>query len=313
MSKTGNGNGFKLGGSSISGKHVIENSIAFNNLAKGIDCNSCPDIIVKDCVSYNNGAKNYAFYTNNVSNTAFKANGAVSFRTEGLDIPDELKGKGTQVDGDYKNESTYYYFEGMEYSSNTAGVKITADMFVSLEFKGWTRNADGTLNLGGFLELNSKAPANVQDAKLGGTPSYTITLDENEACSFSAAWYKLDMNGHWHCCSCGNKSLLEEHDFMWITDKPIVGNAPGQKHQECTVCGYKKAAITTYPETTPDPKPDDGEVEGDNKDEGDTTEPEQLNFFEMIWQWILDFLRSIFPGLFPAEGEQAAVHKNFIS
>ena len=314
MDKTGNGNGFKLGGSSLSGKHVIENSIAFNNLAKGIDCNSCPDIIVKNCVSFNNGSKNYAFYTNNVSNTAFKATNVISFRTEGFDVPDELKGKGTQLDGDYKNTSTYYYFEGSEFSANTAGVKITADMFVSLEFNGWTRNADGTINLGGFLQVNANAPENVQSAKLGGTPSYTITLDENEECSFSKAWYKLDKTGHWHSCSCGNKSHLEEHDFMWITDKPVEGDTPGQKHQECTVCGYKKAAITVYPESEvkPEPKPEQPDND-DNNNDGDTTEPEQLNFFEMIWQWILDLLRSIFPGLFPAEGEQAAVHKSFIS
>ena len=43
----GNGNGFKMGGSSITGYHTLINSVAFGNKAKGIDSNSCPDIQVK--------------------------------------------------------------------------------------------------------------------------------------------------------------------------------------------------------------------------------------------------------------------------
>ena len=42
----GNGNGFKMGGSSITGGHKLINSVAFCNKAKGIDSNSCPDIQV---------------------------------------------------------------------------------------------------------------------------------------------------------------------------------------------------------------------------------------------------------------------------
>ena len=302
-SKTGNGNGFKMGGESISGKHYIENSIAFNNLQKGIDCNSCPDIIVKDCISFNNGNHNYAFYTNNTSNTAFKASGAISFRTENLDIPDNLKGKGNQVDGDYKNDSTYYYFEGTTESANLSGVKITADMFVSLEYKGWSRNADGTINLGDFLKLTSKVPDNAKNAKLGGTPSYEIVLEEDEQCSFGGAWYKLDKDAHWHTCYCGNKGHVEAHEFMWIVDKPVNGLLPGERHEECITCGYKRASLPIYPEQTPD--------EPNTPVTPDTPEePQQLNFFEMIWQWILDLLRSIFPGLFPAEPEEAFIPKH---
>ncbi len=298
-SKTGNGKDYKMSGESISGKHVIENSIAFNNLMKGIDCNSCPDIIVKDCVSFNNGSHNYAFYTNNVSNTAFKSTGAVSFRTQGFDIPDNLKGRGNQVDDDYKNATTYYYFEDAgPYSANTQGEIITADMFVSLEFKGWSRNANGTINLGGFLELNDKAPAGAKNARLGGQASYTITLEADEECSFGGAWYKYDKDAHYHVCYCGNKTAVADHEFMWIIDQPIVGQKPGIKHEECSICGYKKAALNFYPEqggTQQPPEPIEPEQPDNNEGE------QELNFFEMIWQWILDLLRSIFPGLFPAE------------
>ena len=301
-SKTGNGNGFKMGGESLSGKHVIENSIAFNNLMKGIDCNSCPDIIVKDCIGFNNGSHNFAFYTNNAANTAFVSNGAISFRTEKFDLFDNLKGKGSQVDENYKNDSTYYYFEGSTKSMNTLGVEITADMFVSLEYTGWERNENGTINLKGFLEINDKVPANAAGCKLGGQASYEITLVEDEDCSFKPNWYNIDKYAHWHYCDCGNKTDVEEHSFIWIIDKPVEGNSTGSKHEECLTCGYKKPAITIYPESSGNtPDVDEPDVDNPDVDGPAVDQEEPMNFFEMIWQWILDFLRSIFPGLFPAE------------
>ena len=60
----GNGNGFKMGGSSLPGSHVIINSVAFDNKAKGIDSNSCPDNVVVGCTSFNNENSNVALYTN---------------------------------------------------------------------------------------------------------------------------------------------------------------------------------------------------------------------------------------------------------
>nr|MCR4676822.1 hypothetical protein [Sphaerochaetaceae bacterium] len=54
--EAGNGNGFKMGGSSLAGGHVIMNSIAYENKTKGFDSNSCPDIKAYNCTSYNNGS-----------------------------------------------------------------------------------------------------------------------------------------------------------------------------------------------------------------------------------------------------------------
>ncbi|MDD6578495.1 MAG: right-handed parallel beta-helix repeat-containing protein, partial [Lachnospiraceae bacterium] len=69
----GNGNGFKMGGSSLSGHHRLVNSVAFNNKAKGIDSNSCPDIEIENSISYNNGGSNVALYTTDAKNTDFSA------------------------------------------------------------------------------------------------------------------------------------------------------------------------------------------------------------------------------------------------
>ncbi len=286
-SKTGNGNGFKLGGESISGKHVLENSIAFNNLAKGIDCNSCPDIRVYNCISFNNGNYNVAFYTNNATNTDFIANGVISFRTEHTEIGENLKPKGNQVVENYMNATTFYWNADNNFCINNAGDKITADMFVSLEFKGWTRNEDGTINLGGFLEIKDNVPEEAKNCKLGGLASHEIVLQEDEQCSFGRAWYTLDKDAHWHYCECGNKSQVAAHTFMWIIDTPQQGNQNGKKHQECTECGYKKPAITIYPPTPSTPV-----------EPSEPTPAPQPNFFESIWMAILNFLKSIFPFFF---------------
>lgn len=296
-SKTGNGNGFKLGGESIPGKHVLENSIAFNNLAKGIDSNSCPDVIVRNCISFNNGNHNVALYTNNATNTEFVVDGVISFRTKGLDVEENLRPKGSQVVENYMNASSFYWNADGGFCMNTAGEKITADMFVSLEFTGWSRNADGTINLNGFLEIKDTAPARAQACKLGGTASQEITLLEDEDCSFGRSWIRTDKDAHWHECECGNKSQVAAHDFIWIIDKPVVGNKEGQKHEECTVCGYKRAAITIYPENPPVTDPPAGN-EGEEQPEEDqpTTpnEPQELGFFQRIWQAILNFFRKLF-------------------
>ncbi len=256
---TGNGNGFKMGGESLSGKHVLENSYAFWNLAKGIDSNSCPDIIVKNCVSYNNGSYNVAFYTNNAANTDFAANGIVSFRDSTSPYSytgaDNLKGKGSQNQDKYMGK-TNYYWQG-ENCVNSKGKSITADMFVSLTFSGSiARNADGTINMEGFLVLNDKAPSDT-GATMGGQASENIELPENHGDhTYVDAWANLDPYYHWHECECGAKSEMTEHAFTWIVDKEATPTATGLKHEECTECGYKKAAVTTYYEEQTPPATD---------------------------------------------------------
>lgn len=246
----GNGNGFKMGGESLSGKHVLENSYAFFNKAKGIDSNSCPDIIVKNCVSYNNGSYNVAFYTNNAVNTDFSATGIISFKDStisfesSLTLADNLKGKGTQDSSKYLGKTNYYWYGSN--STNSTGKAVTASMFVSLEFKGVARKADGTIDMQGFLELNSSAPSGT-GATEGGTASSDVTLKPEDAVhNYSQTWTNTDAEYHWKECDCGDKAEMGAHDLIWVVDKEATPTETGLKHRECSVCGYKKAAITTY-------------------------------------------------------------------
>ena len=282
----GNGNGFKMGGDSIPGQHHLINSIAFNNRAKGIDSNSCPDITVTNCISYNNGSHNVALYTNSANTTDFAATGIISIKDNKLSgdalVKESFKPLGNQDVDKYENASNYYW--NGEACVNKNGVELTTDIFVSTEFTGITRNADGSINMNGFLELNSKAPEGAGTTG-ASTPSCTIELLPDEQCTFAEEWTTTDLYVHWHECECGNKSDIEIHDLMYITDSEPTEDAPGYKHNECTICGHKRATI----EIPPLGGNDAGNGNASNNEVGGI-----LGFFLMIWNAIVNFFKSIF-------------------
>ena len=205
----GNGNGFKMGGSSISGQHILRNSVSFGNKAKGIDSNSCPDIQVYASTSYNNESYNVALYTNDAKNTAFIAQGILSFKdstnaAEEL-IAEQFKPKGTQETSAYENAANYYW-RG-ENATNSEGIAAAADWFRNLDMNsaihgGIHRNANGTINMNGFLELTDEAPEGV-GARMTGTASGMITVntdvdrednDDNNSGTSSTAASTVDWN-----------------------------------------------------------------------------------------------------------------------
>lgn len=178
----GNGNGFKMGGSSISGHHILRNSVSFGNKAKGIDSNSCPDIEAYSSTSYNNESFNVAFYTNDAKNTAFMAKGILSFKDSsnaaGQTVTEQFKPKGTQETSAYENAMNYYW-RG-ENSTNSEGIAATAEWFQNMDMNsaihgGIRRNTDGTINMNGFLAVTSAVPEGV-GARMTGTPSAVFTV-----------------------------------------------------------------------------------------------------------------------------------------
>lgn len=69
------------------------------------------------------------------------------------------------------------------------------------------------------------------------------------------AW-KSDADNHWHECPCGDRKDTAAHTFKWVIDKEATATTRGSKHEECTVCGYKKAAVE-IPATGSAAKPSD--------------------------------------------------------
>ena len=108
---------------------------------------------MENCVSYNNLRYNVAFYTNAAQDTAYQAKGVISFKDAtiegGMTEEDELKPR-NQDESAFRNDSCYYW-DGTQ-SVNASGDTITAEDFVSLEFKGIERNADGSIDMMGFLQ-----------------------------------------------------------------------------------------------------------------------------------------------------------------
>ena len=85
--------------------------------------------------------------------------------------------------------------------------------------------------------------------------------------SYGSEW-KYDADNHWHECSCGDKADKAAHDFKWIVDKEATATQNGSKHEECKVCGCKKAAVeipaTGTPTDSGKPTDPDSSQTGDN-------------------------------------------------
>lgn len=151
--EAGNGNGFKMGGTGISGHHVMRNSISYENKAKGIDSNSCPDIEIYDNVSFNNEGANIALYTSNKADTSFVAQGNISFRV-GMDpVEEELSLKGQDESLIY-TEHNYFYDKERDAYVNSLGEEVTEEFFESLDTSVMpSRDENGNLDLHGLLKL----------------------------------------------------------------------------------------------------------------------------------------------------------------
>ena len=80
--------------------------------------------------------------------------------------------------------------------------------------------------------------------------------------------YESDETNHWNTCSgCGEKQNVSAHEFEWKIDKEATATEKGSKHEECKVCGYKKAAVeipATGKPTDPTPENPDSPPTGDN-------------------------------------------------
>lgn len=61
--------------------------------------------------------------------------------------------------------------------------------------------------------------------------------------SYGTEW-KYDETNHWHECECGEKADLAAHSFVWKIDKEATKTETGLKHEECSVCGFKRSENT---------------------------------------------------------------------
>ena len=71
--------------------------------------------------------------------------------------------------------------------------------------------------------------------------------------TYGGPWY-ADAKSHWHQCTdsacpdpSGSTKDLTSHTFVWKVDKAATETQTGLKHEECTVCSYKRSENTVIP------------------------------------------------------------------
>lgn len=159
--EAGNGNGFKMGGTNLPGNHKLLNSISYDNAAKGIDSNSCPDVKVYNSTSYNNEGYNVALYTGDKSAvTDYAADGIISFR-KGTDGKEQLALQSQSSTAVYGLDNFYWDAETQtSHNKSTNTVTVKESWFQSLDTSvAPTRNADGSIDMHGLLLLSAEGLA----------------------------------------------------------------------------------------------------------------------------------------------------------
>ena len=126
--KAGDGNGFKLGGDSMPGGHIVENCLSYENRNDGFTSNSCPDVALIDCTAVDNGKYNLWLYTKNQENTTYLIQGFRSLRSETKSgKSDILEGRGTQKEEGLYSEKNYYWDAEQQAAVNSKGEKISLE------------------------------------------------------------------------------------------------------------------------------------------------------------------------------------------
>ena len=178
-------------------------------------------------VSFKDGDK--PVFTGSVSENA-----AYAFRCEwwSLDSNTGILSTEPEWGGDiYTNKITAFeagktYHYGVYVTAYTADISPDAKLKINGREVNYTRIGDDGDTQSFWVET-----------ELTMTP-----MADSHTHSYGTDW-KADTNNHWHECACGDKADTASHTFKWVTDKDATATEKGSKHEECSVCGYKKAAI----------------------------------------------------------------------
>lgn len=178
-------------------------------------------------VSFKDGDK--PVFTGSVSENA-----AYAFRCEwwSLDSDTGILSTEPEWGGDiYTNKITAFeagktYHYGVYVTAYTADISHDAKLKINGREVNYTRIGDDGDTQSFWVET-----------ELTMTP-----MADSHTHSYGTDW-KADTNNHWHECACGDKADTAAHTFKWVTNKEATATEKGSKHEECTVCGYKKAAV----------------------------------------------------------------------
>lgn len=171
-----------------------------------------------------------------------------------------LSATGHTRGGDWKSSEIYHWHEcavcgeRMDTAFHRAGAEATETTpqtcavcgYVMKEALGHTHSFTEKNTDAKYLKSAATCKASAEyyySCSCGEKGTETFKSGEKLAHNFKTEW---SSNGekHWHECSlCGEKNKESSHRFEWKTDKAATATEAGSKHEECTVCGYKKTAI----------------------------------------------------------------------
>lgn len=179
-------------------------------------------------VSFKDGDK--PVFTGSVSENA-----AYAFRCEwwSLDSNTGILSTEPEWGGDiYKNKITAFeagktYHYGVYVTAYTADISPDAKLKINGQEVNYTRIGDDGDTQSFWVE----------------TELTMIPTADSHTHSYGTAW-KYDDTNHWHECQCGDKADTAAHSFRWVIDKEATATEKGSKHEECTVCGYKRSENT---------------------------------------------------------------------
>ena len=149
----GDGNGFKMGGDGIAVKHILRNSITYENGAAGITSNSNPALILENVTSFGNKGTNISLYGKGEKTVrSFSAKGVISLNAESADNYREQESL---------LSDTTYFFDGSN-AQNSKGDILDSTIFENTDTSVRpTFTENGKIDLHGLLVLNSKAPKGI--------------------------------------------------------------------------------------------------------------------------------------------------------
>lgn len=178
-----------------------------------------------------------------------------------------LSATGHTRGGDWKSSEIYHWHEctvcgeRMDTAFHRAGAEATETTpqtcavcgYVIKEALGHTHSFTEKNTDAKYLKSAATCSASAEyyySCSCGEKGTETFKSGEKLAHNFKTEW---SSNGekHWHECSlCGEKKEESSHSFEWKIDKAATATEAGSKHEECTVCGFKKDAVTIEPTGT---------------------------------------------------------------
>ena len=131
--------------------------------------------------------------------------------------------------------------------SNICGSYLGGHTLSKVDRKEATHLTEGNIqywvcaNCGGyFSDANGANMITALDVVIAKTAEHTADR---------TGWHS-DADNHWNTCECGEKINQSGHSFTWVIDKEATSTEKGSKHEQCTVCNYKKTAVEIPPVKT---------------------------------------------------------------